>query len=256
MSFLPVFNVQTFGAFGDGVHDDTGAIQDAMNAVPPFNPIGSIPAGGIVYFPEGNYLISQPLLRQQPNTACIGAGKDATVITLNQPTWSGAPSPADPSRSYMLDLSDLSNTDCTVTDLTLNGRATDGPSTSLSKTQCGILISSRNVISRVNLYDIWGYGLWIFGPNAQWARVLDCEAWLGSNPQASSGYGPGNDCIGGGGTRTLIERFHWASNMAKNTALDFQSGGGPDAEVSVDIIDCINESAKHVALEGAVQSSI
>lgn len=49
-----VFNVKGFGAKGDGLSDDTVAIQRALTAA-------SI-AGGTVYFPPGVYLISAPLV--------------------------------------------------------------------------------------------------------------------------------------------------------------------------------------------------
>jgi hypothetical protein len=47
------FNVTDYGAVGDGVTDDTAAIQAAINA--------ANPRGGIVYFPRGDYLISSGL---------------------------------------------------------------------------------------------------------------------------------------------------------------------------------------------------
>ena len=40
-------NVRDFGAVGDGVHEDTGAIQAAINF---------LPSGGRLFFPEGTYL--------------------------------------------------------------------------------------------------------------------------------------------------------------------------------------------------------
>ena len=43
-----------FGAIGDGVHDDTVGIQKAMSS--------AASAGGIVYLPQGNYKITQPLV--------------------------------------------------------------------------------------------------------------------------------------------------------------------------------------------------
>ncbi len=45
-------SVKDFGALGDGVADDTAAIQSALNACRP---------GGIVYLPVGEYLTSAPL---------------------------------------------------------------------------------------------------------------------------------------------------------------------------------------------------
>lgn len=44
--------VKTYGAIGDGAHDDTSAIQAALNAAP---------IGGIVYLPAGTYKTTAPL---------------------------------------------------------------------------------------------------------------------------------------------------------------------------------------------------
>lgn len=46
-------NVQSYGAVGNGVHDDTAAIQAALNAAQP---------GQVVYLPAGTYLVSAPLM--------------------------------------------------------------------------------------------------------------------------------------------------------------------------------------------------
>lgn len=47
------YHVENFGALGDGIADDTVAIQACLNAVPD--------VGGKVYFRSGDYLISSPL---------------------------------------------------------------------------------------------------------------------------------------------------------------------------------------------------
>ena len=49
-----VFNVRDFGALGDGSTDDTTAIQNAINAC---NAAG----GGVVYFPDGVYIVGGAL---------------------------------------------------------------------------------------------------------------------------------------------------------------------------------------------------
>jgi hypothetical protein len=65
------------GAMGDGVVDDTTAIQNTIAMIP--GPVGQKPGGGIVFFPEGTYLISRPLKLMQANTAIMGHSKDASI---------------------------------------------------------------------------------------------------------------------------------------------------------------------------------
>ena len=74
-------SVRDFGAIGDGVADDTAAIQRAMT-----NPLGTAGAGGglsfthrTIYFPAGNYLITETL-DMPPFTRLQGEGKTSTTI--------------------------------------------------------------------------------------------------------------------------------------------------------------------------------
>jgi len=245
---LTVLNVMTdYGAFGDGVADDTAAINAAFAAVPAANPPHTN-GGAIVYFPSGTYLVSGPLTRQVSYTRCVGEGKDSTTIRLNPETWTGAASPAEPDLSFILDLAHYNVTDCSVEDMTIDGQAQNLESPGTSALYSGILCSARSMIERVNLYDVWGYGLWISGQNARFTRVIDCEADLGS----FKGDG-GSDCIGGGGYRISIVRFHWKPGMNKNSAVDMTTSG---QETSVSLYDCTNESVNHIILEGATQSLI
>jgi hypothetical protein len=72
-------NVKMNGAVGDGVTDDTGAIQKGLNALGASNPT--------LYFPAGTYRITQPLtLAAQAHVNVIGADPAATTIL-----WAGAP---------------------------------------------------------------------------------------------------------------------------------------------------------------------
>ena len=65
-----IHNVMNYGAYGDGVHNDTAAIQSALNACNP---------GDIAYLPAGTYLISSRL--QLWNGVGIeGAGAANTTI--------------------------------------------------------------------------------------------------------------------------------------------------------------------------------
>lgn len=70
-------SVKDFGAVGDGVTDDTDAIQAAIDAVRAVN-------GGTVYFPVGTYLVSSTIDLHQGsaiNLVIQGAGRGATTIT-------------------------------------------------------------------------------------------------------------------------------------------------------------------------------
>ena len=257
---LTVINVvEDYSADNTGGSDAAPAINTALQAVPngpPNNPS----VGAIVYFPRGEYLIGSPLYRRASFTRCIGEGTTATKLKLDTATWQGVISPTDPVGSFIFDLASSLVTDCTVTDMRIDGSAGSLPSglqTSTSANFSGILCSLRDEIARVSLYDIWGYALWISDTKAAYVRVIDCEADLGFNFHSLPQPSGGNDCIGGGGVRVKIVRFYWMPTLAKNTALDFTTPGGSSFhERSVDIIDCINESPKDVVLEGLVQSTI
>ncbi|KAK5787947.1 hypothetical protein VI817_010443 [Penicillium citrinum] len=64
-SYTVFRNVKDYGAKGDGVTDDTAAINSAISAGGRFGPAGrqtSTTTPAIVYFPAGTYLISSPII--------------------------------------------------------------------------------------------------------------------------------------------------------------------------------------------------
>ena len=61
--------MKTLGATGDGITDDTKAIQDAIDKYP------------TIYVPSGWYRVSQTI-RLKPNTALIGLSPIATQFIL------------------------------------------------------------------------------------------------------------------------------------------------------------------------------
>lgn len=73
--FTDTVSVKDFGAVGDGVADDTSAIQAAINS---FN--GSI-TGGCIHLPAGIYKISSTLnFGSKPNMKLMGDGTNVSVI--------------------------------------------------------------------------------------------------------------------------------------------------------------------------------
>lgn len=76
-------NVTQAGAKGDGVTDDSGAIQAAINAA-------YTAGGGVVYAPAGNYFIANTAIVLKSNITFKGDGKYATIITTTDPGGGGA----------------------------------------------------------------------------------------------------------------------------------------------------------------------
>lgn len=67
---VSAFNVKDFGAKGDGVTDDTEAIEEAFSAVV-FGP-----KSGVVYFPAGKYRVTKPGFKVMSGYTVIGQWND------------------------------------------------------------------------------------------------------------------------------------------------------------------------------------
>jgi Pectate lyase superfamily protein/Viral BACON domain len=88
-----------FGAKGDGVSDDTAAIQQAISST--VHHPG--PGARIIYFPAGTYLVSRPLLEKGPMghwsslLTFQGENRATTALKLtdNNPAYQNAGAPAD-----------------------------------------------------------------------------------------------------------------------------------------------------------------
>ncbi|MBR6471460.1 MAG: hypothetical protein IKS83_06660 [Victivallales bacterium] len=90
---VQAFDVRDFGAVGDGVADDTAAIQTAINQcveaetfclaghswLPPWGGHGGHGGGGEVFFPAGTYRITRPLVYQKRRITFRGE-PGATIV--------------------------------------------------------------------------------------------------------------------------------------------------------------------------------
>ncbi|MGA2138334.1 MAG: glycosyl hydrolase family 28 protein [Verrucomicrobiia bacterium] len=94
-----IFNVNSFGAVGDGTTDNTTAIQDAIDAA-------SGAAGGIVEIPAGTYL-SGPLTLASKINLQIDAGATLKALPVNTFTNYPAQSQPYPNLIYASDMTDL-----------------------------------------------------------------------------------------------------------------------------------------------------
>ena len=72
-------SVKGFGAKGDGVTDDTVAIQNAVDHV-------ASKGGGTIYFPKGEYLISDTIEITGDNITVIGEGYGSHIRTMGDVT--------------------------------------------------------------------------------------------------------------------------------------------------------------------------
>jgi len=79
-------SVKDFGAVGDGVTDDTAAIQEAITAM---GQIRNLTRGGTVYFPAGTYKITDTLFVLFGNINLVGDSNGGSIITADN-TFTGS----------------------------------------------------------------------------------------------------------------------------------------------------------------------
>ena len=72
---LGLFNVKAFGAIGNGIADDTSAINAAVLAA-------RLNGGGVVYFPFGSYLISSAITISSSKIGLLGVGKNMSTLIM------------------------------------------------------------------------------------------------------------------------------------------------------------------------------
>lgn len=78
-------NVKDYGAIGDGVADDTAAIQSAIDALGGNKDQG----GGTVWFDRGSFNVTQPIVITKPGVHLRGAGGFTSTIRVD-PNLTGA----------------------------------------------------------------------------------------------------------------------------------------------------------------------
>jgi hypothetical protein len=129
-------SVKAFGAAGDGVADDTAAIQAALNAKK---------AGGSVYFPAGTYKITQPVFFYSNQTLIFEGG--ATLLQ-------GAAMD-----NLMMNYSTAEKGGYDATDnVVIRGATFDGGSYSQNNTLLGICHSRNITIENCRFRN--AYGTW------------------------------------------------------------------------------------------------
>lgn len=147
-----VYNVKAYGAVGDGVTDDTTAIQAALDAA------AAAAAGGMVYLPAGTYAITTTLSLAS-NLAFVGAGRGVTTITYTGTT--GATSP------NLIAFAHGNTSNVYIGHFTLNGGGTTGDALSSNG---GIVLYAGGTdhtitnitIDDVEVHHVNMYGIWLY----------------------------------------------------------------------------------------------
>ncbi|GAB2579471.1 right-handed parallel beta-helix repeat-containing protein [Dyella jejuensis] len=143
-----VINVRDKGAKGDGTHDDTAAIQSAIDALPA--------AGGTVTIPPGNYMIdaSRAISLRSNMSLQMAPTAQLTAIANNLP------------RSHVIKVWRVNNVQI------VGGRIVgerNGHMGTTGEWGYGLNIEASNNVSVSDLHisDCWGDGIWVgaLGPD-------------------------------------------------------------------------------------------
>ena len=140
----PTINVRDKGALGDGVHDDTAAIQAAIDALPA--------SGGTVTIPDGNYMIDAE--------RSINLRSNTRLQMTPAATLSGMANDLD--RSYVIKVWRANNVQI------IGGRIVGeraGHRGTTGEWGYGINIQASDNVSVIGTHisDCWGDGIWIGG---------------------------------------------------------------------------------------------
>lgn len=132
-----IFNVLNYGATGNGVADDTSAINNAIAA---FNTAGA----GILYFPSGNYLVPGGVLTTMTGGGTVrGDGMQVTKITSTSST--GVLLTFSSNNFFQLENLDLVNTSGTT--------PVSGCSAIVQKSTGGTAIFNMSHLEIIGFYD-------------------------------------------------------------------------------------------------------
>lgn len=137
-----VINVRDKGAKGDGVHDDTSAIQSAIDSLPA--------SGGTVIVPKGQYMIDAMRSINLRSNMVLQLAPDATITAL----------PNSSQRSYMIKVWNVNNVSITGGNIIGEREGHTGVG---GEWGYGINIQASNHVhvSNVHISHCWGDGMWI-----------------------------------------------------------------------------------------------
>jgi len=157
-----VINVKDYGAVGNGVHDDTAAIQAALNTA-------NTSGGGIVVF-DGTMLVSSPLT-VGANTIFRGSGQQSKLIV----------SPNFQANAFTTGVTMVIFVEGTATGIVIQDMTIDGSNSTVPDV-CGVLTNGATgseptieaVLDRVTFNALTGRGLIAWSQSK--IRAVGCKA--------------------------------------------------------------------------------
>lgn len=163
-------DVKTFGATGDGVTDDSTAINDAVDSI--------ASTGGTIFFPAGIYSIGTRISLRS-NVSLLGVGATASVLKARSGLTTGV----------LVGTSGSAISNVTISDLGVDGSYSTigGALTGIQATNC-----SRVTVTRCRVINAGGQGIAFKGLNSGSSRdcaVIDCYLKDIGQADPANGFG-------------------------------------------------------------------
>jgi hypothetical protein len=198
-------SVLDFGAVGDGIHDDTGPIQAALNT------------GKSLYVPQGTYLVTAPLLLNTSGQMVHGVGPQSVFLTTTdiETMYTNAP-------VAVITLADLNFKNTVSENVTgpTHFHIHFGPATSSTNVRnCGFETALTGNVVRTSHHA----GIWFEGANLN--NIWDCTF-----NQAQILMGSTDSTIRGGFVYSFSLQYAIQIASAGEVVVDAVRGilGGPD----------------------------
>jgi hypothetical protein len=216
---VPVDNVRDFGATGNGVIDDSTAIQNAAN--------DAAGRGIGVFFPPGTYLHASPL---EFSTPVSGSGAASVLIANN------------PANCAVI----LTGVGPSIQNMVISTQGLAGASSLLNPRSTTLLFQTATSFTAANLTIVTGTNMW---------AVLVLQSTVGSiNSVAFDGTGSSNDqgvVIDQGDNITVSNSLF--QNLA--TGVDVSEVGGPSQFIAV-VSNTIGDVAFPISFFGVSASGV
>ena len=210
-------NVKDFGALGDGINDDTYAISKAIDHLNKKN-------GGVLFFPQGEYLISRT--KNKGQAYCLNSGSN--IHFLGSLEGESILKLSNNQRNYTRMIYVVDQNNVLFENLTFNGDRYNQNQEKKFEHLHGIFIQSSNniKITRCNFQNTRGDGILIRGPKApaKNIKVLNCRFY--ENGRNGITLGSGFDTV-------LIDSCFFDCKNIKASSIDSEPESGICKNVTI-----------------------